>query len=108
MNPEPNLVVYALVEASRRVHLLHQIAKRNGAFIGCSIYYFEHWVELLTNLSATSDEHLPTLIALDAQAIRTGSLNGLGYLRNSHRLRTIPTLLLECRTRSATSAMAFA
>lgn len=108
MIEQPNSIIYALVQMHRRGHLIQQIIRSNLNFSGCSVYYFDHWVDLLANLSATPDERLPVLIALDVQIIRTDSLNGLSYLRNSHRLRTVPTMLLETHTRSASSLMAMA
>ncbi len=104
-----NTVVYALVRMHQRGHLLQQIAKQELHVAGCSVYYFERWSELFAQLSATPDDRLPGLIALEISFSFPHDLRGLGYLHKSRRLRGIPTLLLDTDAQStfrAASALA--
>ncbi len=108
MIPQQDSIVYALVCVQQRGNLLQHIARRNTIAAGCSIYYFEKWSDLLAKLLATPDERLPTLIALDVSVIRTDNIGSLSYLRNSKRLRAIPTLLLESKVRTPAAVTAIA
>jgi CheY-like chemotaxis protein len=73
-------------------NLLEPLTEQSGS--SCSITFCDYGTELLFELSKMADSQLPTLIVLDAGNMQPDGLSTLRRIKNSKRLRSIPTILL--------------
>lgn len=84
--------VMAVIKDDIKDYLLLHLSSQS--WTRCSLTLFRNEAELIAGLQMTPDTDLPTLIILDTKSSSLESFATLSFLKNSHRLEAVPTVLL--------------